>query len=349
MSVRNYFKTAGVALGVLLFMTGGLGSAWAQTDAGIADKLSEAIRNYSELEFDKGLDVAQNLLIRKDLSSRDSIGIYSVMSMLTYGKGTKFIDKSFGFLKQIAGIGPCEVHLPYGFWPQQLRDQWYRVVNDQGALVCPDGNDGKVKTIAIMEFDNFSVGEYQEELGFITKGLADFFEADFAKISDLRVVERDKIEFILKELELSASGAVETSTAVKIGKMLGAQIMIFGSITQLSSKEAKMLVKAVKVETSEIITSVERTGKPKYFKMQKELVVELVEKLDVTLNEETKNLLKESGSESEDAAGMYSQGLYYMDKYDYKKAYEYFKKAYDKDPGFAEAKRKMEIYRPLAT
>ena len=41
-------------------------------------------------------------------------------------------------------------------------------------------------------------------------------------------------------------------------------------------------------------------------------------------------------------------GLDYMDKYDYKKAYEHFKTAYELDNSFVEAKRKMEIYRPLA-
>jgi len=36
-----------------------------------------------------------------------------------------------------------------------------------------------------------------------------------------------------------------------------------------------------------------------------------------------------------------------MDQYDYVKAYEYFKMAYETDKSFTEAKRKMEIYRPL--
>jgi hypothetical protein len=38
-----------------------------------------------------------------------------------------------------------------------------------------------------------------------------------------------------------------------------------------------------------------------------------------------------------------------MDEYQYEKAYDYFKKAYEKDPSFTEAKRKMEIYKPLVS
>ena len=44
----------------------------------------------------------------------------------------------------------------------------------------------------------------------------------------------------------------------------------------------------------------------------------------------------------------YSRGLAFMDQYDYRLAYENFKKAYELDDSFIEAKRKMEIYRPLA-
>jgi len=320
----------------------------AQTKATIADKLAEAINFYSELEFDKGLDITSELLKRPDVTKKDSIAVYAVMSMLNYGKGEEYLTKSYSFLEKMAAIGPCTIHLPHEFWPQQLRNKWYNVSREKGALSCPGDKDSEIQTIAIMEFDNFSVGKYQEELGFITKGIADFFEADFAKFSDLKVVERDKVDFILNEIELSESGKVSSATAIEVGKLLGAQLMVFGNITQIDGKKCKMLVKAVKVETSEIIATVEKEGKPDYFKMEKELVKELAEKLDMTLTDEAGAMLDAGGTESFDAATLYSKGLHYMDKYDYKKAYEFFKLAYEKDNSFDEAKRKMDIYRPLA-
>jgi tetratricopeptide (TPR) repeat protein len=82
--------------------------------------------------------------------------------------------------------------------------------------------------------------------------------------------------------------------------------------------------------------------------MEKELVKELAAKLDVTLNKETLSLIDAGGTESMDAQTHYATGLQYMDQYQYGQAYEHFKKAYEMDPEFTEAKRKMEIYRPLA-
>lgn len=324
-------------------------AATGQEGSKVSDKLAEAFKYYTELEFDKGLAITSELLQRSDLEARDSIAIYAVMSMLTYCKGTSFIDQSFSYLEKMAELGPCTVHLPYEFWPQQLRDRWYKIAQIKNALICPDEGEKEIQTIAIMEFDNYSVGEYQEKLGFITKGLAEFFETDFSQISDLRVVERDKIDYILREIELSQTGKVSSETAVRVGKLLGAQLMVFGSITQIDSKNTRMLVKAVNVETSEIIAAVEKEGKPEYFQMQKDLVKELAEKLDLKLSKEAIEQIEELGTESGDAGMLYSQGLYYMDQYDYKKAYEYFKLAYEKDSTFEEAKRKMEIYRPLAT
>jgi tetratricopeptide (TPR) repeat protein len=347
----NALRTAGrLAIGLAVLLAGLTAlPAAAQTGGTVSEKLSEAIALYTNLEFDKGIDLAQQLLTRPDVSSKDSVAIYAVISMLTYGKGEQYITKSYEYLDRMAGLGPCSIHLPYEFWPQQLRDRWFSILQARNLWSCPEDKAAGVTTIAVMEFDNFSVGKYQQELGYITKGLADFFEADFAQISELKVLERDKIDYILREVEMVKSGAVDPAIAVRVGRLMGAQIMIFGSLTQLDDKKAKMLVKAVRVESSEIIATVEKTGRPEYFEMEKALVKDMAEKLNIILNPKTKAIIDKTGTTSADAATLYSQGLYYMDQYDYKKAYDFFKQAYEKDKNFTEAKQKMEIYRPLAT
>ena len=334
------------ALSLVLLAAGG--TAHAQADTSVADKLSEALKSYSNLDFDKGLTIAGDLLTRPNLTSKDSIAIYEVLGIITYAKGEDYLRRAVDYLNKISQIGPCVVPLPHDIWPKELRDKWYELLKAKQALTCDEGAESNVKTIAIMEFDNYSVGKYQQELGLLSKGLADFFQHDFAKISALRVVERDKIDFVLKELELQKSGMVDAATAVKVGKILGAQIMVFGSITQLDDKNTRMIVRAVKTETSEIIASVDKEGKPDYSKMEKDLVEELAAQLKIEVSDKTRGLLQEGGTRSLDATTLYSQGLDYMDKYDYKNAYDCFKKAYDMDNSFVEAKRKMEIYRPLA-
>ncbi len=338
-----------LVIGVVVVLLSALSATWsfAQSSANVVDKLAEALDAYSDLDFDKGIAIANDLLNRNDLTNKDSIAIYEALSIITYAKGEQYRRQAFNYLNRMSGIGPCLITLPREIWPSELRDQWYKITKAKDILVCPEDTEKEIKTIAIMQFDNFSVGKYQEQLGFLSKGLADFFEHDFAKISSLKVVERDKIDFILKELELQNSGKVDEATAARVGKILGAQLMVFGSITQLDSRQARMIVRVVNVETSEIIASVDKEGKPDYGKMEKELVGEIADQLKIILPEKTKNLLQEGGTGSMDAATLYSKGLDYMDKYDYKKAYEFFKLAYEADNNFVEAKRKMDIYRPL--
>jgi len=318
-----------------------------QEQATVVDKLAEALNFYTETEFDKGIEVARGVLAWDNLTAKDSIAIFETLSIITYAKGEEYLRQSIEYLEKISKIGPCVTHLPQEIWPRELRDKWYGLLKGTNQLVCDKSGPTEITTIAIMEFDNHSIGEYQEKLGSLAKGLADFFEHDFAKISTLRVVERDKIDFILKEIELQQSGAVDAATAVKVGKILGAQVMVFGSITQLDDDNTRMVVRAVSVETSEILASVDKEGKPQYSKMEKELVKELAGILDIQLSDEISNMIDMGGTASLDATTHYSLGLEYMDRYDYKNAYEHFKTAYEMDNNFTEAKRKMEIYRPL--
>ena len=329
-------------------------AATALPSASLAEKLEVVFTCYSELEFEKGIAVATDLLAQPGLSAQDQIAIYSLLSMLTFAQGDQYLSAAYGYLQKIEEVGPCVIPLPSEYWPQALRDHWYRILHASGSMVCPERADystaageagPRPRTIAVMEFDNFSTGEHQEKLGYLTKGLADFFEADFAQIGTLKVVERDKIDFIKNEILLAKDGMVGADTAVRIGKLLGAQIMVFGSIVQLDDQKAKMLVKAVDVETSEILAFCEREGKPDFFRMQEEMVVELAEKLEPKLQE--KEAFKANGTRSTAAAELYSQGLYHMDHYEYADAYACFKRAYEADNTFVEAKRKMDVYRPL--
>ncbi len=313
----------------------------------LSEEIAKAVDLYLDGEFDEGLKIADDLLSKTGLTANDSIAIFEVKSIITYAKGYKYKIESFKYLKDISGIGHCLINLPREIWPTELRDQWYKLCNEKDLLVCPDDQKPKVKTIAVMEFDNFSIGKYKEELGDLSKGLADFFEYDFSRFSDIKVVERDKLEYILQELKLVEEGKIDQASAVRVGKMLGAQLMVFGSISQIDKKSARMVVRVVDVETSEIISTADREGKPNFVEMEKELVKEVATQLNIMITEEIETAINESATEDMSAVRLYSLGLKYMDKYEYKKAYECFRKAYEKDNGFSEAKKKMEIYKPL--
>lgn len=331
-----------VTMVLALALAAGTGAA-----STVAEDVARAWTLNAQLKFDQALALAQPLLERKDLSDADRIAVYSVLSAIHYSMGKPHFADSFAYLEKIRELDPCLIDLPADFWNKALREQWYRTLQANKQLTCAE-TKSDLRTVAIMDFDNYSTGKYQDELGFVAKGLSDFFESDFRQLDGLQVVERDKLDFVLKEIMLAKDGLVDEATAVRAGKLLGAQVMIFGSIMQLDARNARMLVKAVKVETSEILATAERGGKPEFFTMQKELVTELAQKLEIVINPQAKERLEASGPTSPDAGTFYARGLDALDRYEYAKAYEFFKQAWELDQTFAEAKAKMDIYRPLA-
>ena len=80
-------------------------------------------------------------------------------------------------------------------------------------------------TIAIAYFDN-NTGD--SSLDPLRKGLADMLITDLSQVPDFAVVERSRLEDVLKELKLSESRFVDPKTAQKLGKGLAAQYIMTG-------------------------------------------------------------------------------------------------------------------------
>ena len=90
--------------------------------------------------------------------------------------------------------------------------------------------DVNAKRLAIIYFDNSGDDPSIDKL---KKGLADMLITDLSNISMLNIVERDKLEAILKEQKLSNSKQFDPNTAAKVGKLLGAQIILTGGYFEM--------------------------------------------------------------------------------------------------------------------
>jgi curli biogenesis system outer membrane secretion channel CsgG len=54
---------------------------------------------------------------------------------------------------------------------------------------------------------------------------------ELAATGDFRMVERDKIEDVLAEQNMAASGRIAPGTGARIGKLIGAQYLVTGTVT----------------------------------------------------------------------------------------------------------------------
>jgi curli biogenesis system outer membrane secretion channel CsgG len=94
---------------------------------------------------------------------------------------------------------------------------------------------GKKIRIAVIDFQNNSTWSWWgDRLG---EAAADEFVTQLVNSGQFSVIERSKLQSVLAEQGLGASGAVTASTAPKIGKLLGVQLLFTGSITAFSIKK----------------------------------------------------------------------------------------------------------------
>ena len=72
------------------------------------------------------------------------------------------------------------------------------------------------------------------------------------KNKNFTAVDRNSIELILKEQKFQYSGAVDEKTAVELGNMVGASVIVFGTITEFANK-VSIDSKILSVKTAKVI------------------------------------------------------------------------------------------------
>jgi|GEM_PF-446280 len=137
--------------------------------------------------------------------------------------------------------------------------------------------------IAVMDFKNLTG---QADLQFLAEAVPEILITDLSISTQLVIVERDRLEQLLREMQLSLSGVIDTSTAAEIGAMLGAESILTGSIlyagdryridARLIEVQSSAVVLAEKYEwesDDEIITAVDRLAEQIIHRLTGEQVV----------------------------------------------------------------------------
>jgi len=88
---------------------------------------------------------------------------------------------------------------------------------------------------------------------YITEGLTSYIMNN--NKSNIKIVERNAMPILQKEINFQYSGAVDDNFMVSLGKMVGAKIVIAGTIYSIDKNLLRFNVRAIEIETSYIIAS----------------------------------------------------------------------------------------------
>ena len=101
------------------------------------------------------------------------------------------------------------------------------------------GQAADKKRVAVMNFDFGTVQQWWSANWDIGKGISDLIVNELVTAGTYRVIERNRLDEILTEQDLGESGRANPASAAKVGKILGVNAMIVGSITQFGTEKKK--------------------------------------------------------------------------------------------------------------
>lgn len=329
-------RLGAIILGVVL-----IGGVFVADAAAQQSVLKEAKKKYQFAEYEKATSLFKKVADDQGASTdlrRDALR-YLARAYIAQGKK----EAARTAIEDLVATDPSTDYLDPDVEPPAVMDLYYQVQKKQQGGYAVQKKKG-LQTIAVMDFTNNSITRREDYEG-LSKGLPSIMINNLTGGTDLQVIERERIEWLLKELKLQKqSGKVDQSTAVETGKLLGANAVVFGSFIATGDK-MNISARVVKVETGEVMFGDQVQGKPdKFFELIRDLSQKVTKSINVEM-EETK--LGSEQTKSLDAMMAYSDGLSLLEAGKYRKAQQKFKQAVQYDESFVKAKKKMKSLKPM--
>ena len=110
---------------------------------------------------------------------------------------------------------------------------------------------GDGKTIAVAGF-SYADGRASADGNIV----AERFTTELINHGTLKVVERKQIEKVLGELKLQNAGAIDPESAKRIGRMLGADLLVLGGMVELPGRVLELNIRLASVESGQAAAAV---------------------------------------------------------------------------------------------
>jgi tetratricopeptide (TPR) repeat protein len=300
-----------------------LGMAWYRTDS--LGKAEEAFAASNRISPNALSNFYLGLIFEKTGEIDKAIRVYGAAANLQGdGRTRKLIRDRLGVLidRQLAEEARQAVRGEDTLSVQSLPENSIAVINFNGSYLPP-------------EFQPMALG------------LAEFVAMDLSKVSELKVLERVKINVILDELKLGQSSYTDTRLAPRMGRLLGSRRIVLGTVTGAGESGFRIdgrLVNTVDGKASG--TQSDEGDLNRFFDVEKKFVFALLDSLGIEISKSERDAIEEIPTESFLAFMAYSKGLSYERQGMYDDARNSFRDAGNQDPDFIEASslaKKMEL------
>jgi TolB-like protein len=206
------------------------------------------------------------------------------------------------------------------------------------------------RTVAVFPFQVTATDSTMRPLG---RALAELLVIDLSQTSRLTVLERLQVQLLLNELNLSASGRVDQASALRSGRLLGAERIVQGSLGgQAESVELNAAIIQVRAATQTQAPAgaplAERDALNRILAAEKRLALRIYQSLGVALTVAERERINRQPTQNLNAILAYGLGLEAFDAGYYALAAQQFAEASRLDPRFALARQRAEQSRQTA-
>lgn len=108
------------------------------------------------------------------------------------------------------------------------------------AVPFASAQEGKIR-VAVVDFSTEGLSGNSWRFSWSAHNLgraaADGLTSELVKTGNFRVIERTQLDKVLSEQGLGSSGQLDVSTAARVGKILGVQLIVIGTVTEFSLTE----------------------------------------------------------------------------------------------------------------
>jgi len=291
-----------------------------------------AIAHYQKKDYDKAIR-----LLEKSLAAKPDDGKAILYLGLCYEGKEAFNQaiKTYGNYTQVSQLSRMR---------RTIEGRIKILIRKQIAQAAKDAlaNEAQLNVANIPE-NTIAVSYFQydganEELKLVRKGLTDMLTTDLGNVKRLRVVERTQLQALLEEMKLAESGFVDESTSPRVGRLLGANRIVNGTLVDLAAEQLRIdasitLTKEAKLDSTTAVSD----ELAKFFALEKELAFQIIDSTGITLTDEEREAIQRIPTESMLAFLAYCRGLDLNDQGKYKEAAAAFNEAAQIDPYFTEA------------
>lgn len=302
---------------------------------------AESLRDLGVLHFmvkryDEAADFLQKALA---ITNNDAKAIFYLgMSLEGKGKDEEALARYRQYV-DVAETSPYRTLLEgrfEGLTREVLQKQMRSLLAQEGAL----SYNATVRTAAIFPLTYHGTDPKYQPLGY---GMSEMLTVDLGYVEALKLVERLRVEALLQEIKLGASGAVDPSTAPRMGKLLSAERIIGGSLTVTDALDVRVDIASVRAGTAERSeTATQSDALDNLFQLEKDLVFRLVKEMGISLTRDEREQIQRRPTGNLQAFLAYSMGLEREALGDFDGASSFYGQAVAIDPTFERASGRRE-------